>query len=83
MTDWAAFDFVLNGETVTITRQEVAQALNVANNSSLPPNGVFVRESFDRLFYRMGKIDYNLSPEVAIQRPVLNRFALLSLLSWH
>ena len=57
MTDWSAFDFVVSGETVTITRQEVAQALNVANNTNLPRNGVFVRESFDRLFYRMGKIE--------------------------
>jgi hypothetical protein len=35
----------------------VQDALNVQNNDHLPANGVLVRESFDRLFYRMGKIE--------------------------
>jgi hypothetical protein len=55
MTDWDAFDFTIEGKNVRITREEVQEALNVKSN--LPPNGAFVRESFDRLFYRMGKIE--------------------------
>ena len=57
MTDWGAFDFTIEGKKVRITEQDVQEALNVNNNNSLPPNGVFVRESFDRLFYRMGRIE--------------------------
>jgi hypothetical protein len=57
MTDWGAFDFTIEGKKVRITQDDVHEALNVENNDSLPPNGVFVRENFDRLFYRMGKIE--------------------------
>lgn len=57
MTDWDAFQFTVEGKTVRVTKTEVQEALNVENNVSLPPNGVLVRESFDRLFYRMGKIE--------------------------
>lgn len=57
MTDWAAFDFDMEGEKVRITRSEVQEALGVENNYSLSPRGVFVRENFDRLFYHMGKVE--------------------------
>lgn len=57
MTDWSAFDFAVNGKSVRVNREEVLAALDTGNNSNLPPNGVFIRESFDRLFYRMGKIE--------------------------
>ena len=60
MTDWSAFDFVVNGKTVKVTREEVRAALDTENDNNLPPNGVFIRESFDRLFYRMGKIERSL-----------------------
>jgi len=55
MADWSAFDFIIDGEKVRVNRNEVQESLNIKNNNNLPPNGVFVRESFDRLFYRMGK----------------------------
>ena len=64
MTDWSAFNFIIDGKTVTVTRQEAKQALDPANNSSLPPNGVFVRERFDRLFYRMGRIERALESDL-------------------
>lgn len=57
MTDWGAFDFTIEGQKVRISREDVENALDVENNNKLPPNGVFVRESFDRLFYRMGKVE--------------------------
>jgi hypothetical protein len=57
MTDWNAFQFTVEGKTVSVTRTDVQDALNVENNDNLPSNGVLVRESFDRLFYRMGKIE--------------------------
>jgi hypothetical protein len=57
MTDWGAFDFTVEGKTVRITREQVQEALNVENNDNLSPSAVFVRESFDRLCYRMGKIE--------------------------
>lgn len=57
MTDWGAYDFTLEGAKVRVTRQDVLEALDVKNNNNLTPKGVFVRESFDRLFYRMGKIE--------------------------
>ena len=57
MTDWGAYDFTIEGTKVMITREEVQEALNIKNNNGLTPKGVFVRESFDRLFYRMGKLE--------------------------
>jgi hypothetical protein len=35
-------------------------ALNVENNLSLPPNGEFIRESFDRLAFHLGKIERSI-----------------------
>jgi hypothetical protein len=66
MTDWFAFDFTIDDKKVRITREEVQQALNVANNDNLTPRGVFVRESFDRLFYHMGKLERALESELIV-----------------
>lgn len=57
MIDWTAYDFTIEGKKVRITRDEVRKSLDVENNNNLPPNGAFIRESFDRLFYRMGKME--------------------------
>ncbi len=57
MTDWGAYDFIIEGTKVMITSEEVQEALNIEKNNELTPKGVFVRESFDRLFYRIGKIE--------------------------
>src|ERR1039457_2560071 len=60
MTDWGMYDFTIEGKKVRITRKEVQESLNVKNNKKLSLKGVFIRESFDRLFYRMGKIERSL-----------------------
>ncbi len=57
MTDWGAFDFTIEGKKVRVTQDDVQEALDVENNDNLTINRVFVRESFDRLFYRMGRIE--------------------------
>jgi len=64
MTDWGAFDFNIEGKKVRITQEEVQAALNVKNNNNLSPTHVFIRESFDRLFYRMGKIEQALGSKL-------------------
>lgn len=57
MIDWGAYDYTIKGTAVMITRGEVQQAFNIDKNNELTPKSVFIRESFDRLFYRMGKIE--------------------------
>lgn len=57
MIDWGAYDYTIKGTEVMITRGEVQQAFNIDKNNELTPKSVFIRESFDRLFYRMGKIE--------------------------
>lgn len=60
MTDWENVDYQVDGKKVLISSQEVQDALDVKNNNNLPPNGFFIRESFDKLFYHMGKIERSL-----------------------
>ena len=64
LSDWGAFDFLVNGATVRITGDEAKVILDPKNNDNLPTNGVFVRENFDRLFYRMGKIERALKSDL-------------------
>ena len=64
MIDWGAYAYTIKGTEVMISREEVQQALNVENNNELTPKSVFVRESFDRLFYRMGKIERAVKSEL-------------------
>lgn len=66
MTDWTAFDFTIDGRKVRITREEVQQALDVESNDGLTSSGVFVRESFDRLFYHMGKLERALESNLIV-----------------
>lgn len=63
MTDWDGYDFTIEGTTVEIIRVEVQEALEIFNEN-LTPKDVFVRESFDRLFYRMGKIERAVKSEL-------------------
>jgi hypothetical protein len=64
MTDWERKEYKIDGNKdpnpVMIDSDEVKEALNVNNNFKLPPNGVFIRESFDRLFYHMGKMERSI-----------------------
>jgi len=70
MTDWGALDYIIDGKKVRITREEVQEALNTKNDNNLSSSGVFVRESFDRLFYRMGKIERALKSELINMKDV-------------
>lgn len=60
MTDWVNKDYQIEDKKVFINSQEVQKALDIKNNNNLPPNGAFIRESYDRLFYHMGKIERSL-----------------------
>jgi hypothetical protein len=64
MTDWTRYEYKIEEKNVVITSEEVQEALKVENNNKLPPNGVFIRESFDRLFYHMGIIQRALKSEL-------------------
>jgi hypothetical protein len=57
MTDWTRYEYKIEEKKVVITSDEVQEALNIENNDKLPPNGVFIRETFDKLFYHMGIIE--------------------------
>src|SRR5262245_6802588 len=60
MTDWENKEYTVEGNKVVISSKEVQQALDVNNNFNLPPNGVFIRESFDRLFFHLGKMERSI-----------------------
>ncbi|HEX8087945.1 MAG TPA: hypothetical protein VF762_03785 [Blastocatellia bacterium] len=64
MIDWDTYEYLIEGKKVVITSDEVDEALKVKNNSALTPNGVVVRESFDKLFYYMGKMERSLKSEL-------------------
>jgi acyl carrier protein len=72
MIDWGAYNFTIKGTEVTITREEVQQSLNVEKNNELNPKDVFVRESFDRLFYRMGKLERAVRSELVLFEDVVS-----------
>jgi hypothetical protein len=64
MIDWEARSYqISSGRLAQIAFQDVRDALDVRNNTSLSPGGVYVRESFDRLFHHMGKIKRALKLE--------------------
>lgn len=70
MTDWEAYEYQIEGKKAMIDSQEVREALKVENNDNLPPNGAFIRESFDRLFYHLGKIERSLKSELICYQDV-------------
>lgn len=58
MIDWDARPYPIGaGRHELIASGAVRDALDVGNNARLSPAGVYVRESFDRLFHHMGKIE--------------------------
>lgn len=59
MIDWDGRTYAITqGEpAVTINSADVHASINVDNNDNLPAVGVYVRESFDRLFHHMGKME--------------------------
>lgn len=75
MIDWDARSYeISSGRAEMIDSQDVRDALDVRNNASLPPGAVYVRESFDRLFHHMGKIERALKSELIrfddVRRPL-------------
>jgi hypothetical protein len=61
MIDWGQRKYEISGgRTELITSKDVRDALDVRNNAGLSPSGVYVRESFDRLFHHLGKIERSL-----------------------
>lgn len=70
MVDWDRRSYTVGGQTDTISVAEVRRALDVGNNDSLPPTDVFVRESFDRLFYHFGKIERVIDSKLVLQSDV-------------
>jgi hypothetical protein len=57
MIDWDSRAYQIAGQPEVITASTVREALDVRNNDKLSPSGVYVRESFDRLFHHMGKME--------------------------
>jgi hypothetical protein len=58
MIDWDSRTYQVGKDhEEKIGTGEVHDALDVRNNSNLSPAGVYVRESFDRLFYHLGKLE--------------------------
>jgi hypothetical protein len=64
MIDWKGYEYQVEGEKVFIISEEVQDALKVENNENLPTNGAFIKESFDRLFYHLGKMERSLKSEL-------------------
>lgn len=62
MIDWSQRKYeISSSKTKLITSQEVRDALDIRNNAGLSPSGVYVRESFDRLFHHLGKMERSLN----------------------
>jgi hypothetical protein len=62
MIDWGQRKYEIgSGRTELITSQDVRSALDIRNNAGLSPSGVYVRESFDRLFHYLGKMERSLN----------------------
>lgn len=65
MIDWygRTYQISIDKEAV-IGIEEVRYSLDVQNNLNLSPSDVFVRESFDRLFYHMGRMERSVRTEL-------------------
>ena len=70
MIDWENKAYQNGDSIIVISSDEVQKALNIENNFNLPPNGEFIRESFDRLSYHMGKIERALESNLIIYEDV-------------
>jgi hypothetical protein len=61
MIDWDQRKYEIGGgRTELITSKDVYDALDVRNNAGLSPSAIYVRESFDRLFHHLGKMQRSL-----------------------
>lgn len=67
MVDWNGREYKINDKGKTlIGTQDVISALDIDNNNNLSAKGVFVRESFDRLFYHMGRMERSVKTELIV-----------------
>jgi hypothetical protein len=66
MLDWENKSYQNGDSVIIINSDEVQRSLNIENNLNLPPNGEFIRESFDRLSYYLGKIERSLKSNLII-----------------
>lgn len=67
MVDWNARTYQITGdEEARIDSAAVEFSLDVQNNNDLSPSGVYVRESFDRLFYHMGRIERSVRTDLIV-----------------
>ena len=65
MIDWYDRTYQISvDEEAVISSEDVRYSLDVQNNDNLSPSGVFVRESFDRLFYHMGRMERSVRTEL-------------------
>jgi hypothetical protein len=60
MIDWERPELLIDGEKVKIASEQTRAALDPANNDQLPKHGFYIRESFDRLFYHIGKLERSI-----------------------
>ena len=66
MIDWENKSYQNGDNIITINSDDVQRSLNIENNLNLPPNGEFIRESFDRLSYYLGKMERSLKSNLII-----------------
>jgi nucleoid DNA-binding protein len=65
MIDWYGRTYQISiDEEAVIGSEDIRYSLDVQNNDNLSPSDVFVRESFDRLFYHMGRIERSVRTEL-------------------
>ena len=65
MIDWYERTYQIStDEEAVISSEDVRSALDVKNNDNLSQSGVFVRESFDRLLYHMGRMERSVRTEL-------------------
>jgi hypothetical protein len=67
MIDWESREYqIAGGPPQVITSSVVREALDPGNNEHLTATGVYVRESFDRLFHHLGKLERALRSELIV-----------------
>ena len=70
MVDWERRAYPVGDRVAVIGSSEVRHALDVRSNASLSPTDIYVRETFDRLFYHFGKIDRAIDSRLVLQDDV-------------
>ena len=67
MVDWDERTYqIRKDQEARIDVAEVEFSLDVQNNNDLSPEGIYIRESFDRLFYHMGRIERSVRTNLIV-----------------